>query len=222
MKGLIVIYALYLITVISDDRSDQDDSCTETCVCSPYKLGNDKCDDECDNCGCDYDHGDCHHLGSKDAIIIGLSIGGGVSLILSCIFIPKIYKLLRKRSSRVIMASIRNANPAHYRESLNTSNSSFMENFFNEDFIGKYIAKQYPAEDLKMKDNTLCTICFEGFGEGQAVRKTYCEHFFHTACLDEWIIHYKHMKCPNCNKEFKFSMQDYRIPMVRQSENYTS
>ncbi|CAG9323061.1 unnamed protein product [Blepharisma stoltei] len=77
------------LTAIASGSKD-DESCNEECKCDA-QLGNNKCDPECDTCGCDYDHGDCRHFSSHDAMIIGFTIGGVIFLVVCCILIIKFY-----------------------------------------------------------------------------------------------------------------------------------
>lgn len=46
------------------------------------------------------------------------------------------------------------------------------------------------------KDENMCVICLEGYGENSDVRILKCKHFFHVFCLDEWLK--KKKECPVC------------------------
>ncbi|CAI5460815.1 unnamed protein product [Closterium sp. Yama58-4] len=43
-----------------------------------------------------------------------------------------------------------------------------------------------------------CTICFDGFKSGDQLRILPCQHRFHTACIDEWLM--KKPLCPLCKR----------------------
>ncbi|CAI5511037.1 unnamed protein product [Closterium sp. Naga37s-1] len=43
-----------------------------------------------------------------------------------------------------------------------------------------------------------CTICFDGFKRGDQLRVLPCQHRFHTACIDEWLM--KKPLCPLCKR----------------------
>ncbi|CAI5535637.1 unnamed protein product [Closterium sp. Naga37s-1] len=43
-----------------------------------------------------------------------------------------------------------------------------------------------------------CTICFDGFKSGDQLRALPCQHRFHTACIDEWLM--KKPLCPLCKR----------------------
>ncbi|CAI5477606.1 unnamed protein product [Closterium sp. Yama58-4] len=43
-----------------------------------------------------------------------------------------------------------------------------------------------------------CTICFDGFKKGDQLRVLPCQHRFHTACIDEWLM--KKPLCPLCKR----------------------
>lgn len=50
-------------------------------------------------------------------------------------------------------------------------------------------------QDLEGQHST-CAICFDTFEAATEVRVLKCEHFFHPACVDEWLA--KNNNCPMC------------------------
>jgi hypothetical protein len=57
-----------------------------------------------------------------------------------------------------------------------------------------------PFVDIKNENATGCTICQEDFTDQDETRMMPCEHVFHKACVDTWLIDYSY-KCPVCRKE---------------------
>ena len=54
------------------------------------------------------------------------------------------------------------------------------------------------ANDLKIKDQTKCTICLSNYEKGEDVSYlNTCGHLFHTSCIDKWLREFNH-KCPVC------------------------
>lgn len=52
-------------------------------------------------------------------------------------------------------------------------------------------------KDLENKSIQQCTICFEDFEEEDEVRSLACQHYYHTQCIDRWLIGHCR-KCPCC------------------------
>jgi hypothetical protein len=53
-------------------------------------------------------------------------------------------------------------------------------------------------------EEELCSICQDGYDDGQAMRKiTHCSHSFHKSCIDEWFEQNVH--CPIC----RFDIRDH-------------
>uniref|UniRef100_A0A7S3DEG4 RING-type domain-containing protein n=1 Tax=Palpitomonas bilix TaxID=652834 RepID=A0A7S3DEG4_9EUKA len=50
--------------------------------------------------------------------------------------------------------------------------------------------------DMTEDDNPTCCICLDEYEEGTRVRKLKCNHFYHQACIDEWLK--KNLECPLC------------------------
>jgi len=47
--------------------------------------------------------------------------------------------------------------------------------------------------------NTSCSVCWEDFSDGEAVKQLECEHCFHSGCIVPWLE--LHGTCPVCRKE---------------------
>jgi hypothetical protein len=60
------------------------------------------------------------------------------------------------------------------------------------------LARLAPAQTLQhdIPDKT-CSICFQTFCSGDTVRILGCQHHFHSACVDPWLLQ-KNKTCPNC------------------------
>ncbi|OAG31092.1 hypothetical protein NEDG_01866 [Nematocida displodere] len=49
-----------------------------------------------------------------------------------------------------------------------------------------------------------CPICFDRFAPSALVRTLHCTHYFHTECIDPWLLS-RSSRCPVCNHELLFS-----------------
>jgi len=55
---------------------------------------------------------------------------------------------------------------------------------------------------------TLCSVCLEDFEPEANCRQLYCEHIYHTNCIEAWLSN--HYNCPNCKKEMnKLSIEEF-------------
>ena len=59
-------------------------------------------------------------------------------------------------------------------------------------------------------DSPDCIVCFGPFQEGDKVRRLRCEHVFHAACVDQWLLGHQN-KCPMCSTTVgpRFSEEDF-------------
>ncbi|KAJ9561126.1 hypothetical protein OSB04_006286 [Centaurea solstitialis] len=55
-----------------------------------------------------------------------------------------------------------------------------------------------------------CTICLEGFEDGDRVIELNCAHIFHWSCLFPWVRVCG--ACPNCRKPIAFGFPDFYLP----------
>jgi len=60
------------------------------------------------------------------------------------------------------------------------------------------------AETDAAGEEMQCSICIEAFEASDEVRKLPCGHYFHRACIDEWLR--KSMACPMCNADVAKSL----------------
>lgn len=56
-----------------------------------------------------------------------------------------------------------------------------------------------PTRNLQEAVEEECAICQEPYAQGDEVRDLPCEHFFHSACIDRWLVIQK--KCPLCRHD---------------------
>ncbi|KAL6121295.1 hypothetical protein NUSPORA_01804 [Nucleospora cyclopteri] len=54
-------------------------------------------------------------------------------------------------------------------------------------------------QNIKNKYEDHCIICYEDYQPNSIVRQLSCDHFFHVACIDRWLISRQHF-CPCCRK----------------------
>jgi len=50
-----------------------------------------------------------------------------------------------------------------------------------------------------------CAICFEDFEEGVEIRYLPCCHFYHSKCVDDWLI--RSFTCPSCMEPVEVGLQ---------------
>lgn len=70
------------------------------------------------------------------------------------------------------------------------------------------VARGIPAEVLAQYTRSVaytgaageeCAICYDVFQRGQEVRTLQCAHFYHAACVDQWLLQ-RQSKCPLCQR----------------------
>jgi len=50
-----------------------------------------------------------------------------------------------------------------------------------------------------------CAICFEDFDPGDSIRYLPCLHFYHSKCVDDWLI--RSFTCPSCMAPVEMGLQ---------------
>jgi len=58
------------------------------------------------------------------------------------------------------------------------------------------------AEAQKVRE---CPICFEDFEENDEIRYLPCCHFYHSKCVDDWLI--RSFTCPSCMEPVEMGLQ---------------
>lgn len=54
-------------------------------------------------------------------------------------------------------------------------------------------------EELAKEASKECTVCLQNIEKGELIRTLPCKHFFHSACVSEWLTKYAD-ECPLCRK----------------------
>ena len=70
-----------------------------------------------------------------------------------------------------------------------------------EKFLNKRLVVLEYSDVLKEFGEN-CTICLNNFQNEDKIRKTQCNHLFHSECFEKWVRGYEEketLKCPNCN-----------------------
>lgn len=63
----------------------------------------------------------------------------------------------------------------------------------------EYAARPPPAGEARRAPRlTSCVICLEDYAAGEELRCLGCQHYFHAACLAQWLCHRR--ACPLCQK----------------------
>lgn len=70
--------------------------------------------------------------------------------------------------------------------------------------LGHALTKQLPTTRYKRRGHcdASCAVCMNDYTNREKVRTLTCGHFFHVACIDEWLINYSSL-CPLCKKPAK-------------------
>mmetsp|Transcript_1744 Transcript_1744/g.2389 ORF Transcript_1744/g.2389 Transcript_1744/m.2389 type:complete len:470 (+) Transcript_1744:194-1603(+) len=63
--------------------------------------------------------------------------------------------------------------------------------------IGPNALKHTSEASARQVINPTCTVCFEDFQSGEQIKALPCNHGFHAACIDPWLLHHSD-KCPIC------------------------
>lgn len=72
-----------------------------------------------------------------------------------------------------------------------------------DDFMLKN-TKTVTYAEIKNKTEDHCIICYEEYEDDTMVRALSCEHYFHTNCIDRWLLSRQHY-CPCCRKAVSIS-----------------
>jgi hypothetical protein len=62
--------------------------------------------------------------------------------------------------------------------------------------IASLLVHTLVADDPRVKEKTSCSICMDNFKARDRIRTLPCLHFFHKACIDEWLQ--RQGTCPIC------------------------
>jgi hypothetical protein len=68
--------------------------------------------------------------------------------------------------------------------------------------------KKVDEEMLGENGKAECTICMDEVKLGQEVSEMYCQHWFHTHCIEAWVS--EHDSCPHCRKTTAEGREDAR------------
>ena len=58
------------------------------------------------------------------------------------------------------------------------------------------------VREPSISEDEECAMCMEPFAEDDEVRVLKCRHYFHTKCIDQWLVvsqKSKSRSCPLCN-----------------------
>ena len=67
----------------------------------------------------------------------------------------------------------------------------------------EFVVDAAKEEALRAEDAE-CIVCFSEFSCGDACRKLPCGHFFHTECIDQWLLvrqRHRARTCPMCKRD---------------------
>lgn len=78
-------------------------------------------------------------------------------------------------------------------------------------FTAEEISKSFEVKSFNSAKNikqSSCSICMEDYESEDQVKKMKClgEHWFHAACIDQWLV--ENRTCPNCNCVMELSDSD--------------
>ncbi|CAD8051718.1 unnamed protein product [Paramecium sonneborni] len=61
-----------------------------------------------------------------------------------------------------------------------------------------------------------CSICLDQFNDAVQIRLIFCEHIYHTSCIDKWLNYHKY--CPDCKSPFNLESIRMQCKSQRQLE----
>ncbi|KAH0709616.1 hypothetical protein KY284_011043 [Solanum tuberosum] len=56
----------------------------------------------------------------------------------------------------------------------------------------------YQSTEISTSDEDTCSICLDGFSDGQIIGSTDCHHTFHFDCINQWLMQVN--SCPICRR----------------------
>ena len=65
----------------------------------------------------------------------------------------------------------------------------------------------FHAKNVDPESQPTCAICLSDFKDHDAIKTLRCGHFFHSNCIDPWLINEKAL-CPVCRQGI-FQLEDW-------------
>lgn len=94
------------------------------------------------------------------------------------------------------------------RENVNPDLMSYEELLALGEKLGS-VSKGFTPEEiaaipsLQVEGPTTCAICCDGLKRGDRAKRLTCQHQYHDACIDPWLL--KEKRCPVCNQNVELS-----------------
>jgi len=133
---------------------------------------------------------------NKLVLIIAIAIGVSAFIIVCLIggYTCRKRRLMREQIQQLSLDA--NGNPLPNAQGRNQENATA---FLKKEELDAYFPVKNFQEIKKSFDQTSCSICLDEYNQQAVCRQLYCEHVFHTGCIEEWLA--KHKECPNCKCE---------------------
>jgi hypothetical protein len=75
--------------------------------------------------------------------------------------------------------------------------------------------KKVTQEWLESQESTECTICMDEAKHGTEVSELWCQHWFHTECIEMWLD--THDSCPHCRKTLQQGREEAEAKQSKSS-----
>jgi len=105
---------------------------------------------------------------------------------LTCIFKGRKRRLMREQIQQLSLDA--NGNPLPNAQGRNQENATA---FLKKEELDAYFPVKNFQEIKKSFDQTSCSICLDEYNQQAVCRQLYCEHVFHTGCIEEWLAKHK-------------------------------
>ena len=66
-------------------------------------------------------------------------------------------------------------------------------------------------EHAQDDDEKTCIICLDEFQPGEDIRRLRCQHYFHRACVDKWLLE-RQRTCPLCLQDVAEATDYHKSP----------
>jgi hypothetical protein len=70
----------------------------------------------------------------------------------------------------------------------------------DQESINQLPTFKFSEVPVEIRESESCSICLEEFAPDDQVRVLWCKHYFHTACIDRWLVQ-ENVRCPLCRHD---------------------
>ena len=84
---------------------------------------------------------------------------------------------------------------------------SKIKKYHRKNYVKQIKTTRFHAKDVDPESQCSCAICLGDFEENDKIKTLRCGHFFHSDCVDPWLINEKAL-CPVCRQGI-FMVEDW-------------